>query len=477
MSIFNKIKSFLFGLKGTRDHKTDSVMTQFDLIDPKKIKNLHNIHQAAKDNGEQEIPSSKEKIPDSIEEKVLSTIKTIEADEGNKFTSRNEAYRRSMTALASDLDMEKLEQLRTSKTAKAENIVLIGINDLYTLKKKFLAADKNLKIFKIQNGLEDTALRNQRNQLLSIGILTFIFMIETFMNAAFFTVSAESAYLSSIMIAFALSFLNIVFPFTYGYKILPWVNSVKKTQKILGQISVLIALIIIFSINSLATNLREVMDNPEIINFGDAAIIAISNFTFQFKSAFSYFFMTIGLFLALYAINKGYDFDDPYPGYGKITRTTEDLEEQIQDRYAELIDNLDEAIGEFDQNFHFTLDSIATRREKFTNINSLIISLHQKFIASQSQFSTVYISVITDYREINKKHRKTPPPTFFNNLIKYEHSFKIIKQVDLKFTQSVEQTLKEAKIKLPQLIKKVDRDRGRLRKMIPSLDELTKITG
>ena len=78
MNILQKVKSFLFGLKGTRDNKDDSVMTQFDLIDPKKIKNLHNIDQVAKENGEQEIPSSKEKIPDSLEEKVLSTIKTIE---------------------------------------------------------------------------------------------------------------------------------------------------------------------------------------------------------------------------------------------------------------------------------------------------------------------------------------------------------------------------------------------------------------
>lgn len=477
MNILQKIKSFLFGLKGTRDNKDDSVMTQFDLIDPKKIKNLHNIDQVAKENGEQEIPSSKEKIPDSIEEKVLSTIKTIEADEGNKFTSRNEAYRRSMTALSSDLDMPKLEQLRTSRTAKAENIVLIGKNDLFTLKNKFLAADRNLKVFKKQNGLEDIALRNQHNQLLSIGILTFIFMMETFLNAAFFTVSAETAYLNSIMIAFALSFLNIALPFLYGYKILPWINSVKTSQKILGQISFLIAMCLIFGINSLATNLREVMDNPEIINLGDAATQAISTFTLNFTSVLSYFFITIGLVLALFAINKGYNFDDPYPGYGKISRTTENLEQQIMDRYADLMESLEDAIAEFDKYFHSILDSIATRREKFTNINSLLINLHQKFIASQSQFSSVYISVITDYREINKKYRKTASPAFFNKPIKYDHSFKIIKQVDLKFTQSVENTLKEARIELPRLIKKVDKDRTRLRKMIPSLDELTRSKG
>jgi len=477
MEILQKIKSFLLGLKGTRDHTNDNVMTQFDLIDPKKIKNLHNIGQVAKKNGEAGIPDSKANTPDSIEEKVLSTIKTIEADEGDKFTSRNEAYRRSMTALSADLDMEKLEQLRTAKIANAENIALIGKNDLYTLNKKFIAADNHLKTFRKENGLEDIALRNEHNPILTIGILSTVFMLETFMNAAFFTAAAETAYLNSIMIAFALSGLNIVLPFLYGYKILPWINSVNKGQKRLGQLSVAIATLIVFVINSLATNLREAMDDPKIIDLANAATQAMTDFTLNFTSAFSWFFIAIGLSLAAFAINKGYNYDDPYPGYGKISRTTEKLEQQIQGRYAELLENLNDAISEFDNYFHSVLNSIATRREKFTNINNILVNLHQKFSASQSQFSSVYSSVITDYREINKKHRKTPPPVFFNQPIKYDHSFKIIRQVDLKFVKTVENTLKEAKVKLPLLIKRVEKDRVRLRKMIPSLDELTKITG
>jgi len=477
MGILQNIKSFLLGLKGTRDHTNDNVMTQFDLIDPKKIKNLHNIIQVAKRNGETDIPDTKANTPDSTEEKVLSTIKTIEADEGDKFTSRNEAYRRSMTALSADLDMEKLEQLRTAKIANAENIALIGKNDLYTLKNKFIAADNHLKKFKKENGLEDVALRNEHNPILTIGILSLVFMLETFLNAAFFTVAAEAAYLNSIMIAFALSGLNIVLPFFYGYKILPWINSVNKGQKRLGQLSVAIAILIVLVINSLATNLRETMDNPKIIDLANAATQAMTDFTLNFTSVFSWFFIAIGLSLAFFAINKGYNYDDPYPGYGKISRTTEKLEKQIQDRYAELLENLNDAISEFDNYFHRVLDSIATRREKFTNINNILVNLHQKFSASQSQFSSVYSSVITEYREINKKHRKTPPPVFFNKPIKYDHSFKIIRQVDLRFVKTVENTLEEAKVKLPLLIKRVERDRVRLRNMIPSLDELTKITG
>jgi len=476
MSAFQKVKNFLFGLKGTRDHTDDSVMTQFDLIDSKKIKNLHNIDQVAKENGKSEIPNSKANPPDSVEDKVLTTIKTIEADEGNKFTSRNEAYRRSMTALASDLDMEKLEQHRISKTANAENIAAIGINDLYTLKNKFMAADNNLKIFKKENNLENRAVSNEQNRILTFGILAVVFLGETAVNASFFSIAGGEAWLNSGMIALVLSGLNIALPFFYGYKILPFINSVNTNQHRLGFFSIFIAFAVIISINYLAANLREVLDDPTILSLTSAATQAMTQFTFSFSSVFSWFFMVFGLSLACFAMNKGYNFDDPYPGYGKLSRATEKLQESIQDVYADLVEELSEAIEEFDVYFHAVLDSIATRREKFTNINNSLVNLHQKFTASQSQYSTVYSSVISDYRKINSANRKTPPPKFFNQPVKYDHSFKIIKQVDLKFVKTVENTLKEAKITLPILIKQVKKDRDRLRNSIPSLAKLTKLT-
>ena len=260
-------------------------------------------------------------------------------------------------------------------------------------------------------------------------------------------------------------------------KILPFINSVNTNQHRLGFFSIFIAFAVIISINYLAANLREVLDDPTILSLTSAATQAMTQFTFNFKSIFSWFFMAIGLCLACFAVNKGYNFDDPYPGYGKLSRATEKLEESIKDIYADLVSDLNEAIEEFDVYFHARLDSIATRREAFTNINNLLVNLHQKFTASQSQYSSVYSSVISDYRKINSSNRKTPPPKFFNQPVKYDHSFKIIKQVDLKFVRSVENTLKEAKVKLPLLIKQVKKDRDRLRKSIPSLDKLTKLTG
>ncbi len=472
MNFFQKIFSFLWGQKGIKDTSIDSSKSEFILVDSNKIKNILNIDKEAEGLGKMDSPSTNSKPPDATEEKVHTYLKSIEGDEANKFTARSNAYQRSMNVLSADLDLEKLEKTRREHVNSASNRVDIGVNHLYSLKKQFTQSHERLVRFKKENKLNRPP-NEQGNNTLLYGFLSVIFLLESILNASFFASAGEEAYLTSGGYALMLSLLNIGLSFAFGKYFLPYKNSIHTHEVVRTWFFTIVFIVLILAINLLATNLREVLEMQKV-DLLIASQKAISDFTFTFGSIWSYAFIVLGLSMSGLAAHKGYNSDDPYPHYGRVSRHTELLEEEMADYYEELMTELKDNLGGFNDTFRSTLDDIGNRRERFATLNNNLINLQNRFSIMQLQIASVYASVVSDYRSTNKLHRKTKEPAYFNKKPFYEKVFNASEQIDKNTINSIDSTIKKAKTYLPKLIKQCDLDYTKLSKQIPSLESLIK---
>lgn len=480
-TIKTKAEKMIWASKNTGDAVSGEIQSQFVLVDAKKIKKLLNIDGLAEDNGKKELPQTSSKTPDNVEQEVLLTLQTIEAREVQRYTSRLDAYRSSMNALASDLDYSTLQKRKSEHLLSAEKDVDIGLNDLYRLKKNFLSAHNNLETFKKQNELEDISIRNQNNALWTMGITVMIFVFESFINTSFFGSAAEGNILSMLMYSIGISVLNLFIPYYIGQHFLNYKNSIDPSIRKYGYLFFYGTIFFLIMVNIGAANIREAVESlaksGENISAASIGLKSIIEFNwYGFKSSFSYMLFFIGLFLGLLSFHRGYNADDPYPGYGALWRKVDKLENEISNHYADLQTNTNNELQKFNNYFHGILKDLGNRRERFTNINDSIENMIMRFSASQNQIAQAYKTVITDYRTINKKNRKTKAPEFFNKPLIYEHSFKLIEAKKSKnFIISVEKTLKEAKIYLPKIIEEINLEHRRLRNKIPTLEKLSKM--
>jgi len=476
-----KAEKAIWTSKNTGDAISSDAQSQFVLVDAKKIKKLHNIDGLAEENGKQNLPQTASKAPDNVEHDVLLTLQATEANEAQKFTSRLNAYRSSMNALASDLDYAALQKRKSQHFLTAEKDVDIGVNDLYTKKKNFLIAHNNLEQFKKKNKLQGISIRNQNNAVWTFGITVMIFVFESFINTIFFGNAADGKYIPMLMYSIGISVLNLLIPYYIGQHFLNYKNSIDPYLKRQGYISLILTIVFLILVNMGAANIREAV---EILSTNKSDITALSMGSksmeifswFGFQSSFSYMLFFIGIFLGLVSLHRGYKSDDPYPGFGDLWRKVENLETQIADHYADLLDNTSNELNKFNDYFHGILSDLGNRREKFTNINNSIVHMTNLFIASQKQIEQAYKTVISDYRAINEKYRKSKAPQYFNKTPIYEHAFKPLDSKENKdFILSVEKTLKEAKAYLPKMIKEIELKHSQLRNKIPTLEKLSKM--
>lgn len=149
--------------------------------------------------------------------------------------------------------------------------------------------------------------------------------------------------LGGFVTAFGISLANIVFCFLVGWGFLRWINydisnhehrSKHLFFRILSAIGFLISLVLIFGLHCSVAQYREnAQKYLEISSALDATII-MESLSFDprgLQDMESLVLILIGTAISILACYKGYNFDDPYPGFGKVYRKWKELDDLVSD--------------------------------------------------------------------------------------------------------------------------------------------------
>jgi hypothetical protein len=468
--------SELFSRKGgvkTATH--DSFASGFVLLDPSRVAQEFSILKLARENAAKEIPHSDASTSDHVEEGLKAHLRGLETDQGTVFARRLRSLKQALGNLTSDLDFHALAAQVNHVCQRAAGEVERGRAAFFGMRNQFVNLTNELNDFRRDNALTRIEPRNQGGQIFKVGLILFLLAVETVINANFFAPATQQGLIGGAVMALAVSVVNLGVSFYIGWKGIPLKNCVDKQQRFLGRASFVFWFLFILLVNLVAGHYREVLllsvDDP-LVSPGVAALSAFSTSPFGIADLTSWYLVLIGCFAATLAVVDGYNYDDPYPGYGDLWRRHHALTQEMSNEIEDQHDDLEEHFSELNSEFQQRLSSLGSRKQKFDVYCQQINNLKAEFKAFQSQLSSVFSTVINQYRSENAANRQTSPPQYFNEPPVFEPTFLLATEDDPAFVLGVQEAIDQGGKQLPKLIKEIQSNHESLRARLPNFEAL-----
>ena len=199
--------------------------------------------------------------------------------------------------------------------------------------------------FKQANGIEMNASGDDR--LVQICWAFFIVIVEGGLNSYFFEPAFEAGYAGGFLAAFFISFINVAVAFIGGGLGLRYgLNHIKPHKRLGG-------LVFFFGCAAVCAGTVAVSayfrGNVDMLLRDGADIEKIAQMAWErsldnlrqldllnlLQSFDSFLLVFVGALCAFFGFWKGYEFDDPYPGFGRRQRQLDDAQEELTEAIKE----------------------------------------------------------------------------------------------------------------------------------------------
>ena len=241
--------------------------------------------------------------------------------------------------LESAMDKARL-QLRTSQNLPPPNAR--AMDNAFSRYKNEQTA---YNLFKQANGLTRDAIGDDRRVQIAWALMVVV--VEAVFNAHFFGPASEKGLLGGWTIAFFVSFINVGFAFLAGALGLRYVvNHQNPAYKLFGlawSIACFCAAAVMVSLSALYRGYIDAdVCKSKALSEGSEGIgncasektmdaVRALDLGEMFSSVDSVMLFLIGVLCLIFAALKGYEYDDPYPGFGAMNRTVERANEAFED--------------------------------------------------------------------------------------------------------------------------------------------------
>lgn len=342
--------------------------------------------------------------------------------------------------------------------------------ELKQLKEQYTNAHEDLQAFRRQNNLRREADYPDSN-LMSIGLLMLMLVVETILNAHFFAEGSDLGLLGGAFQAVIISVINVSVGCMTGALILRWKNHISSTKRILGLVGTVFLGCLALLGNLFVGHYRDAMS----INPDDGAKVAVQNFfqgPFALQDFNSWVLFAIGFIVFLVALYKGYNWNDVYPGYGKLARKAENAKAELVAVKNELADAIHEKYEESLEKAEQHFKKIQRDKQQlgllFTSLKS-DFGLYRNYI---SNLKNAYEYLITLYRQTNKNERETPAPVYYSQpiVISFEDQAELHEPTDRR--PQFENCLNIASKEFPEIKNKLLTEQA---KKIKQIDEVCKV--
>lgn len=193
------------------------------------------------------------------------------------------------------------------------------------------------------------------------GILILCGVIEAALNAFFLSKASEFGLAGGFAIAIIISIINLLAAF-FMSGTLRFIHHIEPKKSILGTAGALILALIVGSISLFIGHYRAALDD-DVESASIQAVTNMSESLFGISTFDSWILVAITLAIFIFVTFKFYKSDDPYPGYGNISRKAKvatdtfskmktKADALVDDLRKQLISELDIRYEELDQIVH-----------------------------------------------------------------------------------------------------------------------------
>ena len=385
------------------------------------------------DNGRREIPGSSEETLSEAESDIIDKVHSAVNIEISKAEESLKNKETQINKLEEDIERNRFADMKSDLSTRLGITYNNFENKLQNAYEEWLLHRREYNTFKTNHRIDRPySHKSITRKTISLVLVLGIMIFEIFANSKFLTSAMVGGANQAIVLSMSIAFINVFVSFLIGSSVARQLNHFRFSRKlifgIILSIYCLFAIWLNFSVGAYRalaeTYIMEtmlsgnIMDPALVISFGSMAMQPWGQIGVLDPTAWSLVIM--GVTFAAIGIADGYQFDDVYPGYGKVgKRMTDDKENYL------LIEKkaVDDANKDYD-----TIIKTAKNFEADDDINrntwsNLINECEDIYKGYEKWIKNIQIQIlqhcITHYRKTNKKWRKTKAPSYFNDEVKF----------------------------------------------------------
>lgn len=366
------------------------------------------LRERGAEQGQLEQPPGHLRTFDATEAEVIAHILEIYARAQNDAGSSVRSYDGRIAELAQLGSVSAISAAARRAAGDFKAAVANAMNSLSNSRDAIESSYAELRAFKADNDLQRPAHR-PISGVAAWGAIAVSWAIETALNALLLRQNDAMGYLGGVVAAGVVGALNVGLAAVVGRHIWPLTVHKKTATKALGWVFTAFWMLIVGVWNLGAAHYRDAkvsgVENPEVQ--------ALAMMTGGLDSIYSWGLLIAGILFAGIAALSGFRMDDPYPGYGRVSRRHEErcraYADDVADATEDLKDIRDEAVDEAAS----VRDGLEAQHAERGQILAARLDFARRFGEFSNQLEVIANGLLQDYRTANLAARSTPAPDTF----------------------------------------------------------------
>tara|TARA_B100000886_G_scaffold338121_1_gene300294 strand:- start:34 stop:1464 length:1431 start_codon:yes stop_codon:yes gene_type:complete len=255
------------------------------------------------------------------------------------------------------------------------------------------------------------------------GLIFFLLIIEVLANSTILSGSMPGGLAEGLAVSGSVAFINVFISAFIGFYVIKKFNHLEKPKRFFNMFLGSIYFVIISYINlslgayrslaekSLNAQITGKLDNEQINAILKQAVTPW-NVEFSFVGLILTF---VGLSFAFISIVDGLIYNDSYPGYGKVGQRVNQYKDLVKKIFHEYADEVSKLFSNYNQKLQEKLNELLNNDLNNWDANTNLIQ--KEFITYEAKVNDLEektLHMVDEYREENKRVRKSEPPKYFS---------------------------------------------------------------
>ena len=429
--IFKNVWSGIKNLFSTEvDFREPFSFPRIKLLDD-VIKDLK-IDEFAKIDGEKNLPRTNRKTLDATEEKIKGFYQRLTQDSKGDASGYANNLKQNIDDSKIMPTEAKIDNFKNDTTNWFNEKKKEAKNFKYFIDERITEAVNRYKEFRKKNSLNRRAAYPDSIRLY-IATALAAFVGESIINGVFLKEVTTKGLVGGLQIAVLISFFNVWVGYAYGKYILPHKNHIHNANKYWARFSMLLYVIYCLIVNLFCAHYREaarlsVDENTEI----KLTNVFQSTFTnpLGIDDILSFALLLLGIVFTIAGIVSGYNSDDPYPGYGKVQRNSDDTMKKYASEHWKYYEDCRKEKNSKIKEIRLLFQDIRTKHKSVKTMLDIFSTLKERYNIHISKINSECTQVIMHYRAVNARHRSDHEPKYFEKPFTLEDTVNLNIEVD-----------------------------------------------
>lgn len=373
------------------------------------------LAQLGKDRGARGVPPADAQAPDTVEQEIGESIRTLALAERRQAEENLATYEDRLRGATPASTPAQMMAIASQGVAELENAMLQARVRLNVVRQEVADREKALADFRQENRLVRPP-HPPRGHYVMLAVLALCFFVETIPNAIFLSEGSEYGYIGGYFVAILFSAGNLGFGFLTGRLAMPNLVHVIWGRKLAGFLGTLLLIGLLLAINLLAAHYRgAITDGHTETEAIKLAPERMRNDPLGFLADTKAILMVcLGLGCGFVALIEGLLWQDPYPGYQRVQRHLDQAREHWVYLIQETAEKIQETYGDSASRLNEERIGIENRRQVRPDIQSKMRLLVKSFGDHLDYLADAGRYFIEVYREANIEARGEGPrpPSF-----------------------------------------------------------------